>query len=373
MRRLSTVSRTHFIRTTRLLATLLIVLWVLSPVALRLYNQLLSSQRDSTLGPLTPEYEQNLQKLHQYRKALPVVRMADRRQTAWRSTPIAALRPELGITLPRKKELSLGQTNRGLLSSLHNETSLRFIAQFGFGSGRMWGRQPTVESFLTKPRTLLPQPGPAYDQGPVVDQPLTSADRQSIGRLPGLRFPGSLDREQLQTSHRSIAANFVFENGWGYERKPGVVAAFTSHHIGEEKLYRPDVGIFETRNPARDPIGNWRLSQLHLIGLVQHETPTVYLTEHLPQMVQTREIPTRAPDAFESAALAAIADGDELYIGHDEQQHVIRFVGGLRAGKDCISCHGCQEGQLLGAFSYTLRINDRVYSRPYTFEHAPRK
>jgi Protein of unknown function (DUF3365) len=78
------------------------------------------------------------------------------------------------------------------------------------------------------------------------------------------------------------------------------------------------------------------------------------MTENLPRMDEAKTAPTRDPDEFEAAGLKAIAKGDELYLGQSKTEPLLRMIGGIRASKSCTTCHGCREGELLGAFSYTL-------------------
>ena len=61
---------------------------------------------------------------------------------------------------------------------------------------------------------------------------------------------------------------------------------------------------------------------------------------------------TRGLDALETAALAKLKKGDEIVVT-DVSDHV-HIVGAIRAKKDCMGCHECKEGTLLGAFSYDL-------------------
>jgi Protein of unknown function (DUF3365) len=82
--------------------------------------------------------------------------------------------------------------------------------------------------------------------------------------------------------------------------------------------------------------------------------PTVYMAKNLPRMDEVKTAPTRDPDEFETAGLKAIAGGKELYFGQSRTAPLLRMVGGIRAAKSCVNCHGCREGELLGAFSYTL-------------------
>jgi hypothetical protein len=87
------------------------------------------------------------------------------------------------------------------------------------------------------------------------------------------------------------------------------------------------------------------------------------MTENLPRMDEARTAPTRELDEFETAGLAAIAKGQELYVGESKSAATMRMIGGIRAAKSCTTCHGCNEDELLGAFSYVLRPTASIGER----------
>jgi hypothetical protein len=67
---------------------------------------------------------------------------------------------------------------------------------------------------------------------------------------------------------------------------------------------------------------------------------------------------TRTLDLFEEAALPALRDGDDLFIA--SRGEMVRMLGAVRATKTCQQCHDAGVGDLLGAFSYTLRRAPKV-------------
>jgi hypothetical protein len=99
----------------------------------------------------------------------------------------------------------------------------------------------------------------------------------------------------------------------------------------------------------------WEMKSLDLVGLIKHKEPVVYISDKLPEMKDLKETPTRPADLFEFTALECLQKGDNLFArGKDD---TIRMLGAIRAGKKCLSCHDDRkEGDLLGAFSYTLRL-----------------
>jgi hypothetical protein len=70
-------------------------------------------------------------------------------------------------------------------------------------------------------------------------------------------------------------------------------------------------------------------------------------------MEELRDAPTRSLDPFEAEGLEALRGGKDLFVrGTDKQA---RMLGAIRATRQCLQCHGGDRGDLLGAFSYTLR------------------
>ena len=70
-------------------------------------------------------------------------------------------------------------------------------------------------------------------------------------------------------------------------------------------------------------------------------------------MTNVRRIPTRPLDEFESKGLVTLQRGGMLAVGSVKGE--ARMLGALRSARQCVECHGGQRGDLLGAFSYTLR------------------
>ncbi len=106
----------------------------------------------------------------------------------------------------------------------------------------------------------------------------------------------------------------------------------------------------------------WVLNSVNLLALVDHAEPVVYITSKLP--IQHEDEPhavgkkadrsgyTRPLDFLESAALARLHSGEEMF--QRVKNDSLRMVGALRASKQCLECHAGKEGDLFGAFSYTL-------------------
>jgi hypothetical protein len=115
----------------------------------------------------------------------------------------------------------------------------------------------------------------------------------------------------------------------------------------------------EHKNPLPPKERLWEIKALDLVGLIMHESPVVYISEKLPEMKNLKKTPTRDLDLFESEGLEELMAGKELYIR--SQSETIRVLGPVKAGKACLKCHhDAKEGDVLGAFSYTLRPGQYV-------------
>lgn len=99
----------------------------------------------------------------------------------------------------------------------------------------------------------------------------------------------------------------------------------------------------------------WEAKNIDLIGLVKHPEPVVYVSEKItPNMTRQDTPPTRMLDEFELGGLAMLHKGENLFARSSDG--VIRLLGAVRTEAECVSCHReKKEGDLLGAFSYTLR------------------
>lgn len=220
---------------------------------------------------------------------------------------------------------SAGQVRTASLAQLHEGTVNTFVAQAGFGVGRM--RSGFSREALTRgleERKPVPQPEPA------------SESAHSVGADPASPPRASADRPSLYWHYRSIA-DFAYPEGFGYLKDRRHVAGFLPHQFSK----------------APEPQQPWALRHLDLIGLVRHEKPVAYISANLPRMEELRKAPTRPLDEFENAGLKALRAGEDLFVA--EAGDVRRMLGAVRSAKQCVDCHGGQRGDLLGSFSYTFR------------------
>lgn len=216
---------------------------------------------------------------------------------------------------------------------LHRSQVDQFVNNPGFGVVRMVHPVRDKDFYLPH-REPIPQPV----------RHVTSQERMAI------EHPVTIPVFFENLTHRKTVVEFAFPFGWGWERSPNEHLGFQPHQLGKRSRFESD--MLGTWSLELDD--GWRIATLELIGLLAHPKPTVYMTANLPRVDEAKTAPTRDPDEFETAGLKAIAKGQELYFGKSHTEPLLRMVGGLRAAKSCVNCHGCREGELLGAFSYTL-------------------
>jgi hypothetical protein len=208
-----------------------------------------------------------------------------------------------------------------LLKELHERTHRFFVKSPGQGPSRaVW----SDEDFLLNefPRKDTPQPGPP------ADFPLS----------PGEKLEQTKSNDDFRGLHRVNLFGFLYPDGFGYVKDRDHVAGFESH------------GFRWSQTPEKS---RWRVDHIQLVGILTQAQPIVYLTDKMPSMDQIRHGKTRGLDFFEEVALPKLCEGEDLYIV--QKNDTIRMLGAIRATKTCQKCHDAEIGDLLGAFSYTLR------------------
>jgi hypothetical protein len=210
------------------------------------------------------------------------------------------------------------------LRQLHEKTLQVFLAQPEFGVARMPGVTEWVLRSGLRDGPPLPQPGAAR----------TSRWSAAAFLEPSAAAPAEPGRDLLWL-HMLSVTDFVNANGFGFFKDRQHVAGFQPHQVSEPRAAQ-----------------GWVLQTLDLVGLVRHDEPVAYVSNHLPRMDELRAAPTRPLDAFEAAGLAALRRGDLLFARRAADD--LRLLGSIRSTRQCISCHGGQRGELLGAFSYTF-------------------
>jgi hypothetical protein len=209
------------------------------------------------------------------------------------------------------------------LELLHEKTMESFINSQGFGVGRM--RYPTERSLAADVREERSVPQPQPRPYPVESQ--NALEPKTAGVVP----PG------MQALHLASINDFSYLSGSGYLKDRRHVAGFLPHGFSEV------------------PAGGeeWVVDNVDLLSLLRHAEPVAYVSANLPRMDELKQAPTRPLDTFESAGLKRLCAGEGLIVGEHENR--VRLLGAIRATLQCQECHGAERGDLLGAFSYTLR------------------
>jgi len=120
---------------------------------------------------------------------------------------------------------------------------------------------------------------------------------------------------------------------------------------------RSEVAGFQAHAFSQMPRFNyspWHVHTVELVSLLKHDPPAVYVSDNLPRMEELRDAPTRELESFELAALDKLRSGEGLVVEPDPGV-MLRMVGAIRAGRQCLDCHQGPRGALLGAFTYRLK------------------
>ena len=226
---------------------------------------------------------------------------------------------------------------------------------------------------------LRPQPEVSSSE-PLVRAPIVVRE----GPLPkeaGLRLEQF--EKALAKAHEALVTEFQDAEGFGMDRLP-VVRKHTlelqgtppqhtwsteqlekDHGVDRQPLERlhlfSAVGFSKTTSSdTHESQGlmysrRWNVVALDLVGLATHDEPVAYVSKQLPRMKELKNSPTRPLDVFEKVALERLHAGDDLFVRRAGTD--VRVLGALRAADQCLRCHGGSRGDLLGAFSYTLRVS----------------
>jgi hypothetical protein len=222
------------------------------------------------------------------------------------------------------------------LQALHGNTTDLFVNAAGFGVGRMMPTGPK-EIFSAEPirlaqRIAVPEPSQCGYEPPVTTEDSILAEKPSSSG------------EGLESLLDSSRADFLNPLGFGYVRDLRNVTGFLSHRFTKYPAYSD-----------RATAGSWRLDALDLISSLKHKEPVAYVSKNLPRMDELREALTRPLDEFERERLPVLQSGEELSAAQGPRR--IRMLGAIRAQEICLNCHTANKDDLLGAFSYDLRLD----------------
>ena len=219
------------------------------------------------------------------------------------------------------------QLRQQALEKLHENFVQQFVASPSFGASRMISTRHLASASRQDTIAMSELGSPHYRDWAEKD------DRRTLVGADPVRELGWL-------MHRDSIADFLSPTRFGYVKDRQHVAGFQSHQFNHPHDFQ---------QPERDS-ERFRLRRLELVSLLKHEEPGVYVTENLPRMDELQEVPIRPLDDFERVNLRRLWQGDDLAV--DQHDDHLRMLGAIRAGKQCLSCHEAQRGDLLGAFSY---------------------
>ncbi|HYH66243.1 MAG TPA: hypothetical protein VD866_16235 [Urbifossiella sp.] len=196
---------------------------------------------------------------------------------------------------------------------------------------------------------------------------------------PEPEAPTKAEVAGLTALHRQAVMHFIDRNGFGFSRMmpqitdilgPPKSGGDTPRAVVEDPMaIRAGTGGKDAHFSLAKAVGkatlvpsavkgkNWVLKDVHLVGLVKHREPVVYLTGGAA-MLQGKDVKTRRPDAFEARALEVIQGGGDL-VQPEKTGEVLRAVSGIYAGRQCSKCHE-RPGEMLGAFSYRMALESPV-------------
>ncbi len=275
--------------------------------------------------------------LSRMRTAYPVIPLEGRLQYEQREKRSNDVRDAtLSLSLSKRLDMvEIDLANEYSLTAdkfrrLHDTQYERFVRAAGFGIGRIIPAIMPREIYRSE---LLDVSFDGSDPSPEPDpfQHMLHLESQS---------------NDLGYLHDSSVHCFIDPRYWGaLIRPPKNVAGFTAHAFRSSPI-----------SSLRDP-SSWSIERLELVSLLKFDGPRVYVLDHLPRMDQLsgENVPTRALDTFESKALAALYGREDVVVANEGRKY--RMLGSLRAARQCLDCHGVQRGDLLGAFSYSLRKN----------------
>jgi hypothetical protein len=213
----------------------------------------------------------------------------------------------------------LSGVRRGALRRLHTDRVGYFTRSYGFGVGRMMIMN---DEYVLK-------------SGARNSPPITQPNRTPNASPPDKWEP--VAGSGFGTLHEASVLDFVNPAGFGVFEDRRHVIGFQRH------------GFSEVPGPEE----RWAVETIDLVGLLLHDEPLAYVSKNLPRMDELRAAPTRPLDSFETQGLATLRKGEELFVRGSETR--VRMLGAIRSTKQCLDCHGGARGDLLGAFSYSLR------------------
>ena len=189
--------------------------------------------------------------------------------------------------------------------------------------------------------------------------------------IPNLQSP-LVVKEEPESLPPASAAEELFPEEHIVEPTPVFGAAdkldqwesFDAMHARYTKAFVESEGfgisrVVTFRDPGRMhlPIDGlaYQVTKMQLIGLSK-DRPVVYLSSWLNVMRdQLKNYEARTLTDSELESVERLEAGESLTWDFQQDRSEVTLVGALRAEESCIACHQASEGELLGAFVYSMQ------------------
>ncbi len=241
---------------------------------------------------------------------------------------------------PRSENTARGWAFR----ELHQREREKFEVARGFGMVRMMDlafELRWIENYEKKEELDVLKSEEEGESESFIEFNGTTIRRADDSSVASVSIP-TIDR--LLGLHTNEAGDFLRPGDFGYVAAKRQAAGFRSHAFHQPK---PSV-------TTEDPDVQWSIRRLELVSLLRFETPRVYVTQRLPNLEHLKAVPTRQLNEFEESNLPKLYRDEDVVL--QESAGSILMLGSLRANKTCLKCHSVERGELLGAFSYELRL-----------------
>lgn len=215
------------------------------------------------------------------------------------------------------------------------------------GSGMFDARyRADDEVFLSSLHTIsLSQPAERHGCGP---------EKTPEPEYVPIPSPGAqaLPLIALRQYHGTAAGDFLDPARLGYVEDREHVAGFEPHAFHRVPVL----------NRSKADEAALKMERLELVSLRKPSGPYAYVSDNYPRLDDLQKTDTRLLHDFETRALSQLRTADDVVI--EETDGVVRMLGALRAGNDCLRCHSVRRGELIGAFAYEFLRKDATMSSP---------
>jgi len=328
---------------------------------------------------LDPEIEKRVARRLQ--KKFPFVSLTDRLAYESKSEKYVKKSTRSPSSDPNSESQPLLGGREGALKALHEGRVNGFVGSPGFGVMRTVPRSAIFylaakeSSLVESPKMVeLDRRGFNASFGDSIFFPKGSAAEDLLAeeelKTDDAKFVGEqFNRPKwFLDAHRNVTRGFTMTSG-AYVRSPDQVAGFKPHEViyfrwkaqdedpASDRSYPiriPDIG--SSRLYSKIVGQNYAVLRVDLVSLLVHQKPLVYVSEKLPNMEELSPDVMRELDPFEKAALVKLENGESLVAR--QKDDTILMLGPIRASGKCLECHSVREGDLLGAFSYVLKVLD---------------